>query len=221
MTSPLSDLFQVPIDRRDPRWYDTFYAQVVTESFIRGIPAVMTGPDQFPYRILLTPQTEALSQAVPLKDVIEEATIQGTGIVLNPRGNGADWVFTYGNLWSYRAFGAFFVPVERSFESGSVTLKKDTSLLVGAPSEMFFPSYARRVIGAYLREVLKIAEPGIALLGPIGGAPASFAFSIFPEDFASQEAYQEAMQRMTWFLPSHYVITGLPKSQKISYTSLP
>jgi len=219
MTSTLSDLFKVPVDVRDLHWHDDFYTQVVNESFVPGDPDAMVGPDHFPYTILFTPP-ERTSRAVPLKTLIEEATVNGTGIVLNPRANGADWVFGYGNLWSYRAFGSFFIPSETPIESGPLVLEKDTKILVGSPSEMFFPSYARRVIGDYMAQAFHISNPGVAILGPLGDAPASVAFTIFREDFPSEEAYETAMRRMTWFLPSHYVITGLPKSQEIDYTPL-
>jgi hypothetical protein len=127
-------------------------------------------------------------------------------------------VFTYGDLLTLRMFGTFEVPRPDSDPSTEI-IPNGEQVMVGQPSENFLPSYARKVLRNYLQRMMAIPEPGVLLLSRAGVAPAQdLIFSVFPENFASQEIFQGALGALRWFLPRHYRIASIPKgSQLVQY----
>lgn len=90
-------------------------------------------------------------------------------------------------------------------------------VLIAQPSETFLPEYARKVIRNYLKKMMGVAEPGVFLLSRPGISPAQeLVFSVFRENFASQEIFQGAMGALRWFLPRHYGLVSVPKDSQFS-----
>src|SRR5262249_25866772 len=143
-----------------------FYTTVVDASFACGEPQVCEGPDGFPYFGLHSPPPMQPFDAYSISHLLELVTENGVGIALNPRGNDVDWVFTYGELVSLRAFGAFDAdtpfgdppPAEENDEKG------ETTVILGEPSESVLPGYCRRALAAYLKESVGIKKPGVFLM---------------------------------------------------------
>ena len=97
------------------------------------------------------------------------------------------------------------------------TLPKGNQVLIGQPSETFLPSYARKVIRIYLQRMMALPEPGVFLLSRSGVTPAQeLVFSVFPENFASQEMFNGAMGALRWFLPRHYSVVSVPKDSQLA-----
>lgn len=209
-------LLQTPDSGRGPDWLVQFYAAVVDCSFADDTPQVFFGPDHFPYFSLNTPPTDRPFEAFCIRMVLEKLTEDGVGVAINRRGLGADWVFTYGDLLSLRMFGAFEIqsPTPRPDRE---TLSKGKQVMIAQPSEDYLPSYARKVIRTYLQRMMAIPEPGVFLLSRPGVTPAQeLVFSVFPENFASQEIFQGAIGALRWFLPRHYPVVSIPKDSRLA-----
>src|SRR6266700_1829474 len=103
------DLFQIPDDQRDDHWKQHFYDAVIDASFACRDPQVFGGPDGFPYFALMTPEPFKAFESYCLCNLVEFATDDGFGVVINPTESGANWVFTYGDLVTLRMFNTFEV----------------------------------------------------------------------------------------------------------------
>ena len=211
-------LLQSPDNQRGPGWLSQFYEAIVDCSFTDDTPQVFYGPDHFPYFGLNTPPTDQPFQAYCIRMILEKLTDDGVGVVINREGMNAQWVFTYGDLLTLRMFGTFEV-TQFDPSSGIETVSKGKEVMIGQPSEDFLPGYARGVLRNYLQRMMAIPEPGVFLLLRPGVTPTQeLVFSVFPENFASQEIFQGALGALSWFLPRHYRMVNIPKdSQLVQY----
>jgi hypothetical protein len=212
----LYGLFQTPEKQRGPIWLEQFYSAVVDCSFTDGTPQLIYGPDHFPYFGLYIPPENEPFQEFCIRSILEKLTDDGIGVALNPTGMDADWVFTYGDLLTFRMFGAFEVtPAGPGLKQESA--EQENQVLVAQPSEAFLPRYARKVIREYLQKMMGIPEPGVFLLSRPGVIPAQeLAFSVFQEDFTSPDIFQGAMGALRWFLPRHYGIVSIQKDSPLT-----
>ena len=172
----LDELFAVAREARDEAWVAAFYAAVPDAPMTAG--EVFGGPDAFAYQPLTPGGTSSL------RAVLDGCLDRGTGIVV--LAGEPQWVFPYGNLWSFREEGTFVIPVEDGpAPSGQV--------LVGSPSEAALPPYARRAIKREL-EFQGAERPGVLLVDTPGSSPPrSLAFEPMPHP-----------ERVLWYLPPHY-----------------
>lgn len=228
-TRQLSELFATERNNRNEGWRQQFYAAVVAAGMSTTQPAIIQGPDGFSYFQLLTQVSENEIKAFRLSDILDVYLEKGCGIVINPNSNPPDWVFTYGNLWSLKEFDNFEVKQDvitktdttiAEFPRGTVareTVKENRKLFVGQPSMTFFPSYARRVVKKFIAERFGVKEPSALLLADPAMTPnQSLVFSVFPEDFKSEKEYSTAVYRIKWFLPPHYVLTGIERDSDLA-----
>jgi len=211
------DLFQIPAEQRDENWKQQFYDAIIDSSFACRDPQVFSGPDGFPYFALMTPQPETSFESYCVCNLVEAATDQGFGIAINPTENGADWVFTYGDLVTLRMFNSFEVPVEKRLNSHQTEiLEHDEQVLIGAPSEEFLPGYVRATLRRFLVDGVGLQDPQILLMNrPHDGPGEQLVFSIYPEDFETEEIYNFVMGRITWFLPRHYPVVSVAKEARL------
>ena len=217
-TQELGELFKTDHDARDDAWVGRFYDAVVDASLATREEQVTRGPDGFPYFALYMPPEGQGFDAFCVSHVLGVCTDDGFGIVINPDKGRPDWVFSYGNLWSLRAYGSFDAgvteptsrdePVQPPAGAGQV--------LVAAPNEQYFPPYARTVLKSYL-EHHGVKEPRVMLIDDVTKMPPrSLAFSVFQEDFETPQAFGDFMTRLTWFLPPHYGLVSVPKDSDIA-----
>lgn len=218
----LLHLLQVPAARRDAVWRAALHEAVKEPLFVRGSPSVFRGPDRFPYLALFLPPPGAPGERISIPGLAEWATEEGVGIAINPHAQGADWVFTYGDLFTLRHFGAFEVPQAADTAAGREVLPQGERLIIGAPSESFLPGYVRRVLRRFFREQLGIEEPGVFLIQPVGGAtPPRLVFSIFPEDVPgdtvalAEQAFHGMLKGVSWFLPRHYDLIAISRDSEL------
>lgn len=170
----LDDLYAVPRETRDEAWVESLYAAVPDAPMTAG--EVFGGPDGFAY-LPLTPGGSS-----SLRAVLDGCLDRGTGIVL--LAGEPQWVFPYGNLWSFKEHGAFVLPAE---EGGA-----PTQVLVGSPTEDALPAYARRALKREL-EFQGAERPGVLLVDAPGSSPSrSLAFDPMPHP-----------ERVLWYLPPH------------------
>ena len=209
-TETVVRLLAVPAEARDDAWVASFYAAAPDASMASGEPQVVHGPDGFPYFMLTVPPVGEGFSAFSVNHVLDLCTERGHGCVLSGDG-GAPWVFTYGNLWSLRAFGSFDTrppgAVRREPPPGA-------PLLTASPSDELVPPWARAVLRSWLAFV-GVADPGVVLVVDgegYGTAPADWlSFSVFPDQFDDPARFEDVMNRLHWFLPPRFAVLGVQR----------
>ncbi len=202
-TELLMNHFQVEHELRDEKWARKFYETIPDASFASQADQVLQGPDGFPYFVLKFPEPMKPFESFSVRIVLEHCTNSGIGIVINPHKPRPDWVFTYGQLWSFREYGVFH---EDNIEHATQSSGK---VLTASPNEKLFPAYSRQILNAYLKHI-GVAEPKCFLLMDGSSPHPSIVFNVFRERFATDEAHRDAMSRLTWFLPSRIGLISVP-----------
>ena len=210
----LGELLEVPREVRDAAWQERFDEAVGLAPFIAG--DVMQGPDGFAYRVLRRAEPGApTAKLTSLPAVAEDATEQGYGIVIDPDERGAaDWVYHYGQLWSLREYQTFHGdPEDEPAGEGSEQVAEERQIMVGQPSEHMFPLWARRIVAAYLKRVVGVAEPEVLVMVDPSARPSrNLVFNVHPEDFPDDAAFQMALQSLMWFLPPNRGVIAVSRN---------
>lgn len=193
-TAELERLFAVPREERADTWREAFFAAVPDASLETTERQVEAGPDGFPYFVLRMPQPGPF-ETFCLNHVLDACLENGFGIAVQGSDAEPEWVFTYGDLWSFKQTGRFVVSTGEP-----VTITERRSASVGTPDETMLPAYARRVLGGVLRDA-GVSDPGVFLVQVPGMDPLySFAFHPVPEN----------ARWLLWFIPRHF---GMMKAQ--------
>lgn len=209
------ELFSVAADRRDAAWKSDFFANVVDASFACGDPQVISGPDGFPYFQLFCPEPYKSFDSFCICNLLEYTTENGFGIVINPRENNVDWVFSCGDLLSYRLLNSFNVGEIQQGHT-QTTIQTATKVLVGAPAETILPKYTRHLLKNFMEQKLGLANAGVFLMdNPTASPSRSLVFSIFKEDLETEAQFAVAMNHLSWFLPRHLPPTSISKSENL------
>jgi hypothetical protein len=206
-TIELRDLFAVPAEQRDPVWRHKFYVVAPGAALTVLDPQIAEGPDRFPYFGLVMPATGAFTP-FSINYALEFVLDRGAGVAIfatPDRAAAPQWVFTYGDLVSYRLFGIF---------EGSATetapVQSGGNILVAAPSEQFLPGYARRALGNFIRNVYRHPDPKVALIGDQSGAQ-GLMVNLTAEQYNGDEGkLRAALRYLGWFLPRTYRVTAMP-----------
>jgi hypothetical protein len=215
-THEVDQLLQVPDAKRDAAWRARFFAVIPEASMASTPEQVMQGPDGFPYFVLKRPTPGVAFTAFCLSEVLDHCTTRGLGAVIDPQPGGAGWVFSYGDLWSLRSYGTFEgdpVDEEREGAAGATVLAEDRKVMLGAPSEDYLPSWARRVLHGFLTQSARVKEPTVMLLIDPSMRPSrNLIFGVHPEDFPSPEQFQGLLGALHWFLPPRRGLVGVSRS---------
>jgi len=223
-TQELAELLGVESGQRDEQWKIRFYDIVPRAALAVPDSQGMVGPDGFVYLILELPQPDSSFAGYSLVKLLDHLLASGLGLMVSSGGTVPDWVFSYGCLWSYREFGHFEVStasppgssVEVTAAGGGLekhTYTEDHEVIVGQPTDLVLPQYARRTIRAFFQERLKVSNPAVFLLADPDRQPKqALVFSVFPEDFDSQESFARVMKLLTWFLPPHYELSAISRN---------
>lgn len=189
-TARLEQLFAVPREERADTWREAFFATVPDASLAAADPQVFTGPDGYPYFLLRMPDPGPF-ETFCVTHVLDTCLRAGAGIVVSAGAPEPEWVFTYGDLWSFKETGQFVVSWGES-----VTLTEPHRVLVGAPAETVLPAYARPVLRNALRTQGAV-DPEVFLVRAPGLDPEqSFAFRPLPDP-----------RGLLWFVPRHFGVT--------------
>lgn len=219
-TARLEELFRTPRDQRDAKWVADFYTAAPDASLKTVEQQLIRGPDGFPYLALYLPAPGEEFTAFCISQVMINCLEHGAGCVISPNQSAPEWVFTYGNLWSLHSYNTFDATPAQSGQTQSVGAGR--RVLIAAPSESFLPSFARTVIKSFLTNA-GVKEPGVILISDASATPPeSLAFSVYPEDFRSRDAFNDVMSRLkNWFLPPHYGLVALPRSSEYDSNFVP
>jgi len=207
-TDKLIELFKLPAGDRDAEWYIEFFRVVPTAALRVPEKEIMTGPDGFPYVLMFIPPADAEFRAFSVAAVLDVCIEKGVGIAIYPEQQGQPlWVFTYGNLLSYKLTGQF--DARQSFTAPPPPTSAPRQMILSQPSEEFLPRHARGSIRRFL-EMNGVKDPKIALLtDPAVFPPQQLAFDLRPDQFQSRELFEEICRRLTWYLPPSYVFRTL------------
>lgn len=210
-TEEIERLLAVPVEGRDQAWVAALYAAAPDASMAAGDPQVAHGPDGFPYFMLHLPPIGEAFTAYSVNHVLHDCTERGTGCVLRGRDQDTPWVFSYGHLWSLRAFGAFDTTPPGARRRPP---PEGAPLLVASPGDELLPPWARAVLRSWLA-FMGVNDPGLVLVvdgNGYGDAPADWlSFSIFPDQFADPARYTATMDRLHWFLPPRFAVLGVQR----------
>lgn len=219
-TAVVLELLEVPSEERGDAWRARFYEAVVDASFASPADQVIRGPDGFPYFVLQTPPSATEFSPFCVSHVLEHCTDHGIGMVLNPGPQSADWVFSFGALWSLRAYGRFEGdPQDEQPDSPrrDEVVPEDRSVVVGSPSEEYLPGFARAALKGFLSQAVGVKEPqGFLLLDPSMRPSRSLIFNVFPEDFPSEADFRQVLQLIHWFLPPGRGLIGLSREAELT-----
>ncbi len=209
----MKELLRTPAEKRDDAWRRSFYAAIPEAGLIGFNPQVNTGPDTFPYFHLAVPDNGSPAP-LTLSRVLDYALENGTGAVIfgDPtRSRPPEWVFTYGDLLSYKLYGSFEGDVNNSLVDPQP--RQPGKVLVAVPSEALLPVAARRVIGNYMREKYRHPSPKVALVVDPSHNPAhALMFNLTLAQYnGDAKKLQAAVHYLGWFLPRTYAMTHLPE----------
>jgi hypothetical protein len=222
-TQEVQDLFATPREQRDHSWRERFYAAIVDASMASTPSQIVRGPDGFAYFVLGLPPAGQGFEPFCISHILDVCLENGFGVVIQPDANPPHWVFPYGRLWSLRELGKFQMETPRPRGTDDAAANNgdeaadDSSIFVGQPSVGFFPAYARKVIKDFLIQKTGNADPQVMLVTNPRNVPVqSLVFSVFSGDFANQQAFDEIMYRLTWFLPGHYGLLSITRDAEIA-----
>jgi hypothetical protein len=216
----LLDLFEVEKGQRDEAWIERFHANVADASFRCETPQIFSGPDGFPYFSLLSPEPLKSFEPFCICNLTELATERGFGIAINRSDDGADWVFSSGDLLCLRLTGNLCAAqVPRT--TGKIAVQETETALAGSPAESCLPAYTRAVIREFMRKSLGVESPAVFLLHRSADRQPQLVFSIFPEQFQSEAQYLDRLGRIGWFLPRHYAVTGISQASALCSNFMP
>ena len=217
-TQVIVDLLQIPQEKRDNNWRQTFFDNVQTASFACGNPQIFNGPDGFPYFVLQTPEPNKPFESFCIRNMKDDFLLdKGFGVAINPKDNSVEWVFSYGDIVNLHLNKELFTKSDTIEIQNEETLKKDEKVLLAQPSESFMPRQTRLALKSFLQSI-GIKRPKIMMVCRTidGQVIQELAFNIFREDFQSIDQLNLRLKQISWFLPRHYVILSLPKNSNFT-----
>ena len=232
-TKLLYALCMVPPQDRNQNWRESFLDAIANASMVTLPEQVVKAGDGFFYFALALPTPGENIKPFSLSHVLDFCLENGCGVVINPSGKSADWVFSYGDLWSYSLTGSFYpeqlAPKKVEFADPKAASQKamdefdqeedDDQVLVGAPNEELLPAAARKVLRDFCLN-LKVYQgrvPQIFLMADPNSAPVqSLVFNFHAQDFDEEPVYRQLMMALSWYIPKGLGLVGIPKESHMS-----
>jgi len=212
-TAQLHTLVLVPREERDEQWVREFLAHLPLASMICGTPQVIAGPDGFPYFKLSLPKPNEVFQCFVIDHMKDDFLLErGYGVVINADEGQPDWVLSYGDILNYHLTGDFFIPdalLSNQSEQDEV-IAGEEQVMIGQPSETYLPVETRKLLREFF-QLNGIPDPKVLLMMRTQQEEASqeLVFNITPTQFDDEEQFRNMMRTVTWYLPRHYIITGM------------
>jgi hypothetical protein len=223
-TDRLFELFSVPKDVRDEKWKDDFFAAFPDATLrFASEEQVRLEADGLPYAQLSLPLPGEPFQALTLRELLPWVTETGIGVVLYDPDGEPGWVLTYGQMWSFQEFGQFELPLEEAATGEELQTENPDDVMIYHPTEEFLPIYVRKQIRHFMVEALQVdGEPTMLVMFQAQPKPTtSLVFSLFAEDFPSEEEFMNILYVMSWFVPTNYAIAGISKESPLVKEMLP
>jgi hypothetical protein len=215
-----------PHDQRNAEWIVDLLTTLPYACLALGEPNAIAGPDGFPYLHLQAPEADKPFQALCILDEIEQLTLKGLGVVIDPQSESSRWVLTAGDVLQLRLSDSLVLlpnayspggPLEGNFLGSEAE-----EVLLAPPSEEYLPTYTRHLLRAELAH-LGIEHPGVALMARTFGSGAAAGVQnhlSFLLPGVSEANIDGVLRHIAWHLPQHYVILGPIGGQETHYTNL-
>lgn len=212
-TINIQHLLETPFENRDSAWIDNFLENIDECNFQLSEPEVAIANDGYPYINVNTVDANANFKAFVIKSELSTILRNGFGIVINAKKNQPDWMFSYGDLLNYQLNNEFYTDDSVFSAHGKdFVVPQNEKILVGQPSEDILPQQTRQ----HLRDFLSfsgIKNSKVLLMArhyeDEATACQDLVFNITPDQFSSNEEYNQTMNTLAWFLPKHYSIAGV------------
>ena len=224
-THIVAALFNVPRSQRDGQWRQEFYEHVASASFACATPQTLTGPDDFTYFILRTPEPDKPFESFCIRNMKNDFLLErGWGVVFNPGAdNATDWVFTYGDMVNLHLTGHLTTPVDESdlqnieFTKNVGKIKKEEQVMIAQPSEAYLPKATRAVLSRFLQSQ-GIKKPKVLMISSQsdGKIIRKLAFNIAVENYPETAQLDYLMQLVGWFLPNDYILVPLSENHSLA-----
>ncbi len=213
LTDKLIELLNIPAGDRDAGWMTEFTAVAPNAALAVAEKDVQKGPDGFSYLHLLIPPQDGEFKGFSISHLLDICIEKGIGAVICPDATSSPlWVFTYGNLLSYKLFRKFDAR-DPLAASSAAPPSGSRQLMASQPSEFFLPQATRQILKQYLA-LNGVAEPAMFLLHDTSKTPPQqLVFNLFRDDFPSDEHFQQVCVRVTWYLPPSYSFVTLANKQ--------
>jgi hypothetical protein len=176
----------------------------------------------------MLPEPNSEFECFSVQHVLPFLVENGYGVAVNPTESGADWIFSYGDIWNFWKTGAFYSDtLSKSAEKNvDQDVNANREVLLAQPSEDFLPPEVRKVISEVLSNSFKIPCPSVFLIIDPSTEPSqSLAINVFRENFEEGESgdhgFEHTMAFLTWCLPGHYGVAGIEKDHQMSSNFLP
>jgi hypothetical protein len=199
----INELLKVALTDRDAKW-DLAFTQALPQAQFRLTETTpKTGPDGWPYLFAEIDE----SGGEPGQRLISWLSTRGIGLVVNPKTDMPDFVVTYGMIWNYRERGEL-ITLQSAPNSGApsktaIEFKNGESVLVGSPSEAFWPSYARTIVKQFLFDQGVLAPKILLILSP-EHKPLDLCFSLESLGNPPSSEHAGIAEALAWFFPAHY-----------------
>ena len=204
----LQELVNVPDEARDHQWETDFFRAITQGNLKLVHEAPQKGPDGWPYLL-----GEVTSDATePANKIMQWLALKGVGLVINPRKDYPDYVFTYGMLWHFKETGLFYRTADEA-PVGTVELSKGQGLHAGPPTPSYLPQYVRNILKQFFLDQ-NVLRPRILVMST-DRKNYDLAFSLESLGNPPTKEHQGVLEAISWFLPPHYSIVlvseiGLP-----------
>lgn len=211
-TITIATLLKTPISNRDETWADDFNRSILTASFSSGTPQVVQGPDGFPYFKLQLPESKKAFNPFSLVSIKDHVLKNGYGVALSLDGVQIVWSIPHGAMVNLHLTGELFISATRENLDEIETLTEETTVVTGQPAEDYLPSQTREVLKDFLKSQ-GFDNPKIILMmrDTQEGSRSELVFNIYPENFETEEHFENMMRKIQWFLPEHYAVISLEK----------
>lgn len=227
----LESLLAIPEADRNQSWENKFFQSFSEDHVHLLFEQAQQGPDGWPYLLVeskdvvaksknqnTSSDIKALEDEEPVQKILNWLSTKGMGLVLNPRKEYPDYVFSYGMIWSFRESGFFYKPIPQDRPSGSVRLANEKGLTYGEPTPEFLPVYVRQILKEFFRDQGLFA-PKISMISD-DQINYDLAFSL--ESLGNPPANEHAQiaEAIAWFLPPHYTVLLVSEKQIPVFTNL-
>lgn len=211
-TKVIAELLEIPPNDRTDHWQQRFNENILHAAFNCGNPQVIQGPDGLPYFMLQYPESKKPFNPFSLVSIKDHVLKKGFGVVLSPDGQRILWSIPHGAMVNLYLNGELFTKTDHANLPEREVLKEKTEVFYGQPSEEYLPAATRVVLKDFL-QTQGIEDPKVALMmrERPEGTTTELVFNIHAEEFEQEQQFESLMRMVQWFLPSHYIITVLPK----------
>lgn len=206
-------LTTVADENRDQKWESDFFMELAQGRLKLLTKDPQTGPDGWPYLL-----TETSAEAdEPAQNLFQWLAEKGVGLVINPRKEYPDYVFSYGMIWHFRETGLFY-RAKDNVPTGAFELKDGVKLHTGDPTVQYLPVYVRSILREFFRDqgLLNVK----ILMISTDRTNYDLAFSLESLGNPPVKEHQGIAEAISWFLPPHYSLVLVSEKGLPAFTSL-